>query len=1077
MRRMLAVLCLVGTVVPVAAAGGAAAAAPLAPVGVAQAPPTFTAGGSVEQVWTTGHEPGAPVALLDAAGAVVEEGVADAAGALLFREVDPGAGYAVRAGAEQAGDLTVAAPDDHPDDAHYAEQAAADPLEAGYGYLPTRDGTTLSVNVTLPLDGSTGPWPVVVNYSGYDPSQPGLPPRESLVFAAQGYVVVGVNMRGTGCSGGAFDFMETLQSLDGYDVVESLAHQPWSNGDVGMVGISYSGYSQLYVAATRPPHLDAITPLSPYSDTYSGILYPGGILNDGFAYEWASEREANARPLARGWAGDRVAAGDTTCADNQALRLQSKPLLEQIRATPFADHDLDHLNTETFVDRIEVPTFLSSQWQDEQTGGSAANLVPLFDPDTKVFANLTNGTHVEPMSPSEVAEVMAFVDLYVGHRVPRINPLLQAIVPGVLADLFQAGDRDADFVLPASDWDTTGTHAAALARYEARPRVRIRWETGSIPGREGLPLSPVTTRHADWPVAGTRAAAHHLQPDGALRPAPSRVADTAARAASAYTYDPATKRSRTSSSGTDSQWAPHPDVRWDPLAEGHSASFLSAPYEAEVAYAGAGSADLWVRSSAADTDLEVTLTEVRPDGQEVYIQSGWLRASHRTLDPDRSTELVPYHDHQEAGASPLPAGEFTPVRVELFPFAHVIRAGSRLRVNVEAPGGNQPFWAFDALPGTATNEIGHSVGRPSRVVVPELPAAASPDVAEAPPACALPGVTTQSVSSRNQPCRPYRPARVATGVHATPYRDGLTVRWDPPAGAAPTRFRVVPSLGHGAPAGARAPAPVEVAGTESSARLAAPPGVPLEVRVVAVYADGAGPPSSASPPAVAPPSALRLFGSWEAFARRQLTDLTGIVRADWLRNDVARLEAGLSPEDHVVSIRRGRDARAHVDPIARLYLAYLERPPTPAGLEPWVAKARAGLSLDAISQRFATTPEFVRRHGRLSNQEFAELTLRNTGKPVEEREVAYLTSQLDLGELTRGEVMVRASESTAFRASSAHWVHTAVLWNALLRRAPTGDEHRATVARLAAGTPLTDVVAEILASPAYARRVAVPRPR
>ena len=67
-----------------------------------------------------------------------------------------------------------------------------------------------------------------------------------------GYAWVGVNIRGTGCSGGAFNFFENLQALDGYDAIETIAAQPWSNGHVGMVGISYAGISQLFVARTQP---------------------------------------------------------------------------------------------------------------------------------------------------------------------------------------------------------------------------------------------------------------------------------------------------------------------------------------------------------------------------------------------------------------------------------------------------------------------------------------------------------------------------------------------------------------------------------------------------------------------------------------------------------------------------------------------------------------------------------------------------------------------------------------------------------------------------------------------------------
>ena len=122
---------------------------------------------------------------------------------------------------------------------------------------------------------------MLLDYSGYDPSQPGGAPSEAAMFPYQGYVVVGLNMRGTGCSGGAFDYFEELQNLDGYDAIETLAHQTWSNGNVGMVGISYMGISQLFVAQTRPPHLRAITPLSVIADTFRSTLAPAASSTTG----------------------------------------------------------------------------------------------------------------------------------------------------------------------------------------------------------------------------------------------------------------------------------------------------------------------------------------------------------------------------------------------------------------------------------------------------------------------------------------------------------------------------------------------------------------------------------------------------------------------------------------------------------------------------------------------------------------------------------------------------------------------------------------------------------------------------
>ena len=97
-------------------------------------------------------------------------------------------------------------------------------------------------------------------------------------------------MRGTGCSGGAFDLFGYPSDYDAYDAIEIVAHQTWvAHHKVGMVGISYSGLSQLPSAGTDPPDLAAIAPMSPTDDLFS-TGYPGGIYNDGFAASWISER-------------------------------------------------------------------------------------------------------------------------------------------------------------------------------------------------------------------------------------------------------------------------------------------------------------------------------------------------------------------------------------------------------------------------------------------------------------------------------------------------------------------------------------------------------------------------------------------------------------------------------------------------------------------------------------------------------------------------------------------------------------------------------------------------------------------
>src|SRR4029079_7763426 len=144
-----------------------------------------------------------------------------------------------------------------------------------------------------------------------------------------------------------------------YDVVEAVAAQPWvARHEVGMVGISYPGISQLFVAQTQPPPLAAIAPLSVIADTYRSTLYPGGIFNNGFALSWARDRQRDGMPYGQGWEHGIVDDGGPNgaqCAENQLLRLQNPDIVQLIDEHPFYETDLgDPLSPITFVHKINV---------------------------------------------------------------------------------------------------------------------------------------------------------------------------------------------------------------------------------------------------------------------------------------------------------------------------------------------------------------------------------------------------------------------------------------------------------------------------------------------------------------------------------------------------------------------------------------------------------------------------------------------------------------------------------------------------------------------------------------------------
>src|SRR5579862_6886834 len=343
----------------------------------ASAAPTFHAAGSVGQVYVTGLAPNASMSLVNAAGKTLQTQSADSLGGLLFRNVPPAQGYRVRRTSDgaQSPALTVHSAAAAPWNPSIYNQSISD---NGYQYLTTRDGTKLAIDVHPPTSPAgepglppgthlpngpdyTPPYPTLIEYSGYGYADPAGPVNGIAVLAnLMGFAVVDVNMRGTGCSGGAFDFFEPLQNLDGYDVIETIAHQPWVlNHKVGMLGISYGGISQLFTAQLDPPDLAAIAPFS-VLDATASTLYPGGILNTGFAVPWAQERQNDAQPAGpdagQAWAYQRIQNGDTTCQQNQVLHGEAQNLLQTIQANAhYVSSVADPLDPDTFVSKINVP--------------------------------------------------------------------------------------------------------------------------------------------------------------------------------------------------------------------------------------------------------------------------------------------------------------------------------------------------------------------------------------------------------------------------------------------------------------------------------------------------------------------------------------------------------------------------------------------------------------------------------------------------------------------------------------------------------------------------------------------------
>ncbi len=755
-RVVLACVVVALTAASALASGGAALAAP--------APLPFDGHGSIGEAYVTGAPPGAHLAVLSARGTKVGYGVVDRLGSLIVRNLTPGPGYrfaeGTNSGARRTAAFSVLSTSSTPAASFYSSQE----LHAGLNYVRMRDGILLAATVRLP-PGKTladGPFPTVIEYSGYDvagphslidaleggasKSDPLLPDTATVVGSAVapllGFVTVSVQMRGTGCSGGAFDLFGLPSDYDGYDVVQTVGAQPWVlHHKVGMVGISYSGFSQLVVAGTDPPDLAAITPLSPTDDLYS-TGYPGGIYNDGFAASWVAQRASDALPAPGGgqpWATAEIATGDKTCLTNQRLHLQAQSLETLVSPNLGRTPALFNPRSPTvWASRIKVPVFLAGALEDEQVGPQWPALISALHGDSDVYVTMMNGTHTDSLGPDTISRWLEFLDLYVADRVPTPSPTLDALAPILYSGL--TGGAPSAPIHPIRFTNEPSVAAAKAAFAAQDPRVRVLFDNGGGSLGPGALQPSYEAGFSSWPPTGT-VVSYGLGPDGTLQTGAAKDSSTAS-----FRPDPSVRPADDLAASANA-WAAQPPYDWTTVPAANGIAFQTSAFTSATTIVGPASLNLRLESSAPVTDLQVTVTEVRPgETQEEYVTSGFLRSSDRTPAAN-STPLDPVPTYLASDRQPLPRGRFTLVRVPVDPIAHTFRAGTRLRIVISAPGGDRPSWTFDtpATHGSVVDTVALGGMHGSSLVVNEVGGVVP---SSAMPACG---------ALRGEPCRAYAP--------------------------------------------------------------------------------------------------------------------------------------------------------------------------------------------------------------------------------------------------------------------------------------------------------------------------------
>ncbi len=541
---------------------------------------------------------------------------------------------------------------------------------------PMRDGIELSSDVWMPQ--TAGKYPVILIRTPYVKTDPMTAQAVALsrYFAEHGYAVAVQDVRGRGDSDGKFDFY-FQEAADGYDTVEQLAAQPWSNGRVCMMGVSYLGAVQWLAAKERPPHLACIAPTSPSGSYQDEIPRMGGAFMMMWALMWLNETSGH------------VSQAGNMGATDLAKVFSHRPLLTMDEAfgrrmplfRQFVEHDLldDYwkriqLGAADFA-RIDIPILATTGW---------------FDGDQEGTLHYWRG--MEARSGGSKNQYLT------------IGPWnhMQSYMGGA--------EKIGELALPReSIIDTRAMHLAFFDRYLKQtassfdqPRVRL-FVSGKNVWRnfDHFPVRDATETRLYLSSGGK---ANGAGGDGALGwSKPNRSGGDS------YLFDPKNPVTLNLTAELFAMDRKETQSRPDVLV------YTSPSLDKEVEVIGPVAVELFAASDAKDTDFTAAISDVGPDGKAVLLGSkpvGIIRARYRN-GPD-------------AQASLLTPGKVERYRINLGSIGHAFLPGHRIRVEISSsafpmfnPNQNtgNPI-ATDVDWNSANQTIFHGGARASALILP-----------------------------------------------------------------------------------------------------------------------------------------------------------------------------------------------------------------------------------------------------------------------------------------------------------------------------------------------------------------------
>ena len=538
-----------------------------------------------------------------------------------------------------------------------------------------RDGVELSVDVFLPDTDTRHPGLLAMSPYGKEIQTLTMAPqpvnstvhRRSIeagdpsYLTDHGYAHVIADVRGIGSSDGEYrGWMSAEEARDGHDLVEWMASQPWCDGHVGMVGVSYYGAVQLNVAATQPPHLVAIMPWNAPADFYREATHHGGIRQIFF---WIIY-------------GLGIRGRSTVVTREEGSPEDFEQLISELTADPDLAMYADIYNSAKNPDRI--PGY--------------------FD----VLAHPLDGPFYWERSPyaryQDIQVPCYFASAWWAYAHMHLRGAFQHYlgvdVPKKLA--------------------ITGRRGAEAPFPESYNREVVRWYDHWIRGvdtgvMEEAPISLFVMgdgrarTEQEWPLARTRWEKLYLRRWQGL----SHDEEASDGGPDCFVQQPPTETSEVAG-------VVYETVRLSRDTE------ITGPM---VLY-------LYASIDSTDTNWIIALADVAPDGAAIELSRGFLKASHRAIDSERSSPWAPFHPHTDT--EPVPVDEVTQYAIEMSPTSNVFKSGHQLRLTITAadnpavPGdevelgfGHRPWHIVRAA--TILHRIHHDREHPSHLLLPIIP--------------------------------------------------------------------------------------------------------------------------------------------------------------------------------------------------------------------------------------------------------------------------------------------------------------------------------------------------------------------